>query len=178
MHGSLLLIVLIYVDDIIVTGNAPLLISDLISILNSQFALKELGPISYFLGVEVTSTSIDLHFSQQKYINDLLFWADMSDCKPYPTPMASGPPLSLHAGKLLPDPTIYRSFSGVFQYCTITWPNLSYAVNKLYQFMHAPTTSHWKGLKRLLPYLKATQSHGLSFQSSPDFSLTAYNDAD
>ena len=100
----------------------------------------------------------------------------MHDCKPYPTPMASGPPLSLHDGELLLDPTIYRSFIRALHYYIITRPDLRYVVNRLCQFMHAATISHWKALKCLFRYLKATYSHGLSFQSSLDFSLTVYTD--
>ena len=130
-RGSYMLIVLIYVDDILVTRNHDPLITDLISSLHSQFSLKDLGALSYFLGIEVTCTSTGLLLCQHKYITDLLHRAEMIDCKPYHTPMVAGTPLSVHDGEPLPDPTTYRNFVGALQYCTLTRPDISFLVNHL-----------------------------------------------
>ena len=102
----------------------------------------------------------------------------MTDYKPYHTPIFTGTPLSLHDGQPLLDPTTYRGFVGALQYCTLTRPDISFPINRLCQFMHAPTTTHWQALKHLFWYLKATHSHGISFHSSSDFSLTIYTDVD
>ena len=101
----------------------------------------------------------------------------MLDCKPYHTPMSSGPTLSLYDGQPLSDPSQYRSIVGALQYCTLTWPDINFAVNKVCQFMHSPTSSHWQAIKRILRYLKSTITYGISFQSSSDMSLTCYTDA-
>ena len=94
--STTLIIVLVYDDDIIIMGSDSSLIKQLISSLDSQFALKDLGQLSYFLGLEVHYTSFGLHLSQAKYIKDLLMRANMQDCKPSPTPVSSSPTLSLY----------------------------------------------------------------------------------
>jgi len=80
----------------------------------------------------------------------------MIECKPIATPMASNSNLSLYDGEILQDPSVYRSIVGALQYCTLTRPNISFAINKACQFLHAPTTVHWQAVKRILRYLKGT----------------------
>lgn len=92
--------------------------------------------------------------------------------------MASHPKLSLNSGTRLTDATEYRSAVGSLQYLAFTRPDISYAVNKLSQFMHAPTTDHWSAVKRVLRYLAGTTSHGLYFSRQNPSSLHAYSDAD
>ena len=92
--------------------------------------------------------------------------------------MSSATSLSIHDGDLLLDPTEYRHIVGALQYCTITWPDICFATNKVCQFMHSPTSTHWNAIKRILRYLKGTISHGLTFQGSSDFSLLCYIDSD
>ena len=118
-----------------------------------------------------------VHLSQQKYIKDLLLRASMFDYKSASTPMSTTTSLSLHVGDPLSDPYTYRSIVGALQYCTITRPDISFAVNKVCQFMHAPTTSHCLAIKRILRYLKGTITHGITFQASSDLPLISYSDA-
>lgn len=107
-----MLIVLVYVDKIIVTGSDSSMIQNLIHFWNKNFALKDLGDLSYFLGIQVTPSVDSFHLCQQKYIQDLLLRMDMADCKPASTPMASDTVLSLYDGESLPDPTPYRQVVG------------------------------------------------------------------
>jgi hypothetical protein len=66
----------------------------------------------------------------------------MQGAKPLACPTTSGMKLSLYDGTLLPDPTEYRCVVGALQYCTISRPDISYAVNQLCQFMHNPRDTH------------------------------------
>jgi histone deacetylase 1/2 len=174
--------VLIYVDDILITGSSSQLISDLISKLNTHFALKQLGLVDYFLGIEVHHLpSGALLLNQRKYIRDLLCKTDMDNANPIGSPMASSCRLSKFGSDMLPDPTLYRSTVGALQYATLTRPDIAFSVNKVCQFMAQPLESHWKAVKRILRYLKGTLSHGLLLMPSPTslpFSLRAYSDAD
>ena len=176
--GTDMIIILIYVDDIIVIGSNTVLVHQVVSSLYSQFALKDLGILNYFLGVEVCWQGSSLHLSQTKYIKDLLTRAGLADCKAIATLMTTSHTFSASEGSLLVDPSQYRNIVGALQYCTITRPDISFSVNKLCQFMQSPTDLHWQAVKRLLHYLKGTTSFGLSFHSSSDLQLTAYADAD
>ncbi|MCH82167.1 retrovirus-related Pol polyprotein from transposon TNT 1-94, partial [Trifolium medium] len=174
--------VLVYVDDILITGSAPHLIKDLIDKLNVKFALKQLGEVDYFLGIQVhhkPSGGLLLH--QSKYIKDLLNKTKMENCKPIGSPMVNTCRLSKFGTDTMQDASLYRSTVGALQYATLTRPDIAYSVNKVCQFMAHPLESHWKAVKRILRYLKGTIHYGLLLQpssSSPPFSLRAYSDAD
>ena len=121
---------LLYVDDMVLTGNNSALIQTLITRLSTEFAMKDLGSLHYFLGVEAQHNSQGLFLSQTKYALDLLQCADMVDAKPITTPFVVGHHLSTE-GKLFSDPTLFRSLAGALQYLTITRPDLSFSVNSI-----------------------------------------------
>lgn len=93
--------ILVYVDDIIVTGSDKLLVDRIISNLGTRFSLKDLGDLSYFLGIECTRNNRGLHLMQRKYICDILAKTKMTDAKPVSTPMATIIPSSRFAQVLL-----------------------------------------------------------------------------
>ena len=67
---------------------------------------------------------------------------------------------------------------GALQYLTLTRPDISYAVNKVCQYLHAPSTTHWTAVKRILRYLKFSEGLGLQITKSSSMLVTAYSDAD
>ena len=168
---------LLYVDDMVLTGSNPSLIKTLITWLSNEFAMKDLGSLHYFLGVEVHHNSHDLFLSQTKYTLDLLHHANMVEAKPIITPYVVGQHLSTE-GKLFSDPTLFRSLGGALQYLTITRLDLPFSVNSICQYMHAPTEDHFRALKRILRYVKGTVLHGLQLHRNPYRDLLAYSDAD
>ena len=176
--GSSIIVLLIYADDIIITGSHSALVNSLIDQLHNQFAFKDLGYLSYFLGIQVTCTPSYLHLCQHKYIVDLLHQAQMFDCKHASTLMSTSSSLSLYDGEPLLEPSLNHNIVGALQYCTITRPDISFSVNNVCQFMHSPTTTHWQAVKRILRYLKSTIYHGISLQPSTDLSLSCYIDVD
>lgn len=167
------LFVLVYVDDIIVTGSSNIEIQKLIYSLDTAFSLKDLGNLHYFLGIKVTTTATGLHLSQTKYINDLLKRANMDQSKPLPTPMISRVHLSATNGTPFEDSKQYRSLVGALQYVTITRPEIAFSVNKLSQYMQCPLDQHWKALKRVLRYLKGITTYGLNL-----LNLIGFSDSD
>ena len=168
---------LLYVDDIIITGNNSLAISDIISQLSTAFELKDLGPLRYFLGFQIDYKKVGLFVHQHKYITDLLHKFQMTNCKAARTPIATTPPLSTDNNDALCDPTPFRSLVGALQYATFTCPDITFAVNRVCQFMHKPSTVHFVVAKRILCYLKGTLHKGVLFQPGP-LALTAFTDAD
>jgi histone deacetylase 1/2 len=89
----------------------------------------------------------------------------MTKCTSMPTPLSSSEPLSLVDGSLL-GPIQYRSIVGGLQYLTLTRSDIYFSVNKVCQFIHAPTTTHWSAVKRILRYIKGTLQVGLTFKRS------------
>lgn len=143
----------VYVDDIILTGPDSHALNKFVAHIAGRFALKDLGPLTYFLGVEVIPHTQGLFLSQKKYVVDLLKRTNMLDAKPVSTPMVPDSSLTLHSGTLIDNPTDYRAAVGGLQYLTLTRPDVAFTVNKLSQYMHNPRTTHWAALKRLLRYL-------------------------
>ena len=178
IHGTQIVYILVYVDDIIITGSSTSLVDACIRVLASRFSLKEPSDISYFLGVEVTRTPAGLHLMQRKYIIDLLTKTKMLDAKPVATPMPISPKLTITSGQPMQDPREFRMIMGSLQYLSFTRPDIAYSVNKLSQFMHCPTDEHWQAVKRVLRYLAGTLSHGILFRRDTPLSLHAYSDAD
>ena len=161
--NTLKIFVLVYVDDIIVTGSSHSAIISFIDSLKDQFHIRDLGQLSYFLGVEAQRNNEGLHLRQAKHISDLLDNTKMQGAKPLACPTTSGMKLSLYDATLLPDPTEYRRVVGALQYCTISRPDISYAVNQLCQFMHNPRDTHWMAVKSVLRYLKGTVDYDLYY---------------
>uniref|UniRef100_A0A2N9JB37 Reverse transcriptase Ty1/copia-type domain-containing protein n=1 Tax=Fagus sylvatica TaxID=28930 RepID=A0A2N9JB37_FAGSY len=176
-HGSTTVYLLLYVDDIIITGNNPTAVSDIITQLSTAFELKDLGPLRYFLGLQIEYKKVGLFVHQHKYLTDFLHKFHMTECKAATTPIAPTPSLSTTTTDLLSDPTPYRSLVGALQYATFTRPDIAFAVNRVCQFMHQPSTLHFAAAKRILRYLKGTLDKGVLFQPGP-LALTAFTDAD
>jgi histone deacetylase 1/2 len=124
----------------------------LLTDLQAKFALKDLGDLHYFLGIEVKLMEDGLVLSQQKYTSDILLRAGMSNCKSVSTPISNTEKLSLYDGDNLgpEDSSKYRSMVGALRYLTLTCPDICFAVNKVCQFLHTPTTVHWSAVKRIL----------------------------
>lgn len=165
--------VLIYVDDTIVTGTDSQAISELIPSLQKEFALKDLGPLSYFLGIHATREANGLYLHQSKYILDLLHKSKMVGAKPCNTCCSSGSKLSIFDGSSLADPIEYRHIVRELQYCTLTCPDIAFSVNQLCQFMYSPIDRHWTAVKHVFRYLKAIVDHGLHYSKS-SLQLNAY----
>ena len=178
--SGIMVFVLVYVDDIIVTSSSHHAIATLIHDLNTHFAIKDLGDLHFFLGIEVKKISDGLVLTQEKYASDLLRKFGMEKCKSSPTPLSTSEKLSAHEGDPLgpEDSTRYMSVVGGLQYLTLTRPDISFSVNKVCQYLHAPTTVHWTAVKRILRYVKHTLTIGLTFKRSESSLISAYSDAD
>jgi histone deacetylase 1/2 len=178
--GGVVIFLLVYVDDIIVASSSTAATEALLKDLHADFALKDLGELHYFLGIEVKKASNGILLTEQKYTSDLLHRAGMRNCKPMNTPMSSTDKLSVHDGDLLgpKDETEYRSIVESLQYLTLTRPDISFVVNKVCQFLHKPTMVHWSAVKRILWYLQFTIDMGLQIRKSPSTLVSAFSSAD
>lgn len=178
--GGITIFVLIYVDDIIVASSTHDATKALLQQLGQEFALKDLGELSYFLGIEVNRAHNGIMLTQEKYASDLLKRVGMTDCKPVTTPLAVNEKLSASEGTPLGpnDATQYRSIVGALQYLTLTRPDLAFPVNKVCQFLHCPTAIHWAAVKRILRYVKQSIKVGLKIEKSDSLLVSGFSDAD
>jgi hypothetical protein len=119
--GGITMFLLVYVGDIIVARSSQVVVAALLEDLRVNFALKDLGPLHYFLGIELKQDCDGLHLSQSKYVADILKRAGMTHCKPVMTPLAVSNKLSIHAGNPLDaeETTKYRSIVRALQYVTL-----------------------------------------------------------
>lgn len=176
--GDSITVVLLYVDDMVITGNNETAISDLKKFLNSCFKIKDLGPLKYFLGIEVARSKAGITICQRKYTLDILEEAGLLGAKPATVPMEPDLVLMERGSEALKDPTRYRRLVGKLIYLTISRPEITYSVNTLSQFMQEPKIHHLKATHRLLQYLKAAPGQGLLFSSNGPLHLAGYCDAD
>lgn len=178
-QGGVTIYMLINVDDIILSSSSPRAAQYLIAALRREFAVKDLGDLHYFLGIEVVRSRDTITLKQAKYASDLLTKEGMMSCKHVSTPMCTSEKLCRDEGaKLSEETTRYRSVVGALQYLTLTRPDISFAVNKVCQYMHSPTEQHWGAAKRILRYVKGTMQLGLKISQSSSSLLSAFSDAD
>ncbi|XP_052479531.1 uncharacterized mitochondrial protein AtMg00810-like [Gossypium raimondii] len=171
-------VLLVYVDDIILTGNSLSEITKVKAYLDQQFRIKDLGELKYFLGLEVALTTAEIHLSQRKYALEILQDSEFMDCTPAKTPLASKSKLTSDSGALLHDVTSYRQLVGRLIYLTLARPDLAFVVQQLSQFMDKPIDQHLQAAHRILRYLKACPSNGLFYRSSSPLDLRAFSDSD
>ncbi|GJZ32916.1 uncharacterized mitochondrial protein-like protein [Tanacetum coccineum] len=100
-------------------GNNQTTIDHIIKNLSRTFAVKDMGYLSYFLGIEITPKDSDLHLSQKKYILEILEKAGLSQAKPVKTPITTTTNLALGDSPLFEDPVRYRQIVGSLQYATL-----------------------------------------------------------
>ena len=178
--GKITIYLLVYVDDIIVASSSQEAVTKLLEDLKQEFDLKDLGDLHYFLGIEVKKISNGILLCQEKYASDIIKRVGMHNCKPVSTPLSTSEKLSIEEGEKLgqEDSTRFRSIVGALQYLTLTQPDLSFPVNKVCQFLHAPTTCHWSAVKRILRYLQYTAGTGLKIEMCKSMMVSAFSDAD
>ncbi|KAK8560971.1 hypothetical protein V6N13_026406 [Hibiscus sabdariffa] len=168
---------LVYVDDIVITGNDDVEVQEVISSLNKEFSLKDLGELNYFLGIEVSYDDDGLVLSQKKYIRELLLRSGLEAAKGLPTPMISNLQLSNNIGSPIDNVTAYRSIVGALQYIVVTRPEIAFAVNRVCQFMQRPLDTHFQAVKRILRYLQGTIDFGLRFSPTTRLDITVFANA-
>jgi histone deacetylase 1/2 len=171
---------LIYVDDTIVSSSSSAETDALLKVLRAEFALKDLGDLHYFLSIEVHQVDDDIVLNQFKYAQDVHSRIGMTHCSGSPTPLCSSEKIKTRERNMLgpEDFTNYRSMVGALQYLTLTGPDIFYVVNKVCQYLPAPTTLHWTAAKRILRFVKHTLIMGLTFMKYNSTLVSGFSDAD
>ncbi|RVW75073.1 Retrovirus-related Pol polyprotein from transposon RE1 [Vitis vinifera] len=151
-----IVVLLVYVDDIVITSSNSTLLGQLKTHLFESFHMKDLESLTYFLGLELSlqgATSVD-------------------------TPMELNVKLRKEEGDSLADPSLYRKLVGSLVYLTITRSDIFFAVQQVSQFLQTPRHLHLAAVHRIIHYVQGTSTHGLFFPIGNSTRLAAYNDAD
>lgn len=175
-----ILIIIIWVDDIILASNSNALINEFKQSICSRFNMKDLGKLSWFLGIEFAIDNECIKMSQTKCINKMLKRFNMLDSNPKTIPCdPSISNLKSTDSNELTDNKFYREIVGSLIYImSCTRPDICFAVTKLSQFMHNPTTAHLNAAKNVLKYLKGTATFSLNFTKTNSFELKGFTDSD
>lgn len=179
---SKILIIALYVDDLLILGNCQADIAEIKDELNKRFEMKDLGPASFMLGIEITRERAKrkVWITQRDYTSEVLNRFRMKDCRAVSTPMDKSTLGTLdsesdHASENIP----YRQAIGSLIYLvSCTRPDLAFTVHRLSQYLANPKDYHWTAVKRALRYVWTTRNHGILYDGSQSASLTGYADSD
>jgi Reverse transcriptase (RNA-dependent DNA polymerase) len=170
--------ILVYVDDIIITGDNLEEIKRAKVQLKENFNIKDLGLLKYFLGIEIARSPKGLFISQRKYALNLLKETEKLGCKPVSTPIDSKYKLNTEDGEPLNDINYFQRLVGRLIYLTVTRLDISYSVSQISKFMHALQTTHVNVIDRILRYLKGTPRKGIWIKNNKSNDVCGYSDAD
>ena len=169
----------VYVDDLIVTGENPGEIDLFKKQMTSEFDMSDLGLLSFYLGIEVEQQKDHITIKQSSYAKKVLAQFGMADCNSTKFPMSPGVKLDEDKQGVSVDSTGYRKVIGCLRYLLHTRPDLSFSVGMASRFMEKPTLMHQRAVKQILRYLKGTVDYGLVYtQEGKQEVLVGYSDSD
>ena len=168
---------LLYVDDLFLRGEHEL-IKYARRILATEFEMKYLGMMHYFLGMEVWQNASEIFLGQGKYAIDILKKFEIIECKAITTPMASKLKLLCDASSESINATMYHQMIGSLICPTNMRPDICFVVNTLSQFLTYTRHVHLVTAKHVLGYLKGTVDHGLKYDTNQKINLHVYVDSD
>ena len=177
MDGEDSIILVMYVDDLFITGEERLIGRCKVG-LATKFKMKDISLMHYFLGMEVWQEDGRVFLEQGKYAHDILQRFQMLDCRPMATPRTTNFWKLLASESELVDATLYRQLIGSLMYLVNTRPDLSFAVNTLSQFMVEPQRVHWTTAKHMLRYIAGTVDYGFEYIRGDGVRLVGYSDSD
>eukprot|EP00253_Pinus_taeda_P006143 PITA_06143 len=149
-----ILIVVLYVDDIIFTGNDDYLIKNFKTVIKEEFEMTDMGLLKYFLEIEVDQNENGIFISQEKYANEVLERFNMQESKETITPTVMGLKLNKEDKSKDFDPSLYKSIVGNLMYLIATRPDIMHVVSLISRFMEWPKEAHWQTTKKILRYVK------------------------
>ncbi|VVT58442.1 uncharacterized protein SAPINGB_P006210 [Magnusiomyces paraingens] len=177
--GSTMVIIALYVDDLLISGNSSEVIAKTKSSLSSMFKMKDLGPVEQFLGMRVKQSPYHITVDVSRYIFDMLEEFGMQNCSSVKTPLPTRDLSDFSESDSATDASMYRSIIGKLIYAAnCARPDLAVAVSFLCRYMQNPKSIHMEAAKHTLRYLKGTAELGLEYRAQKVYKLVGYSDAD
>ena len=173
-----ILIVSVYVDDLIYTGDDAEMMNDFKCSMMQVFEMTDLGKMRYFLGIEVMQQNCGIFINQKRYAVEILKRFGMMESREVSSPMVPGSKLSKDENGIRIDESYFKQIIGSLMYLSSTRPDLVYSVSLISRYMSNPTETHLQAAKRILRYLKGTSDYGIMYKRSSSTDLIAYTDSD
>eukprot|EP00794_Sanderia_malayensis_P001728 gene1728-1926_t len=175
--GEKKVFILIKVDNLIIAASDNETMNETKMMLQERFKMKDLGKLSYFLGIEFEQGDDFVEMTEKRYLSKVLERVQMSNRKPKNTPSEQKLDFS---GESKCDATLYREAVGSLIYAiTCTRPDLCWVVSKLSQNFSNPQQGHWTAVKHVLRYVKGTLEYELCYRKSREkLAIQGYSDAD
>ena len=175
--SSGIILLAMYVYDIVIPRSDSKGISSLNSFLQSQFHMKDLGMLRYFLGIEVMRSKHGIFVSQRKYVLDLLSETGNLGVKPCSSPMVPGVYLT-REGETFEDPKRCRRLVRKLNYLIVTRLDIAHSVNVVSRYMSSPIVDHWAAVEQILCYLKRVPGCVILYSNHGHNRLECFTDAD
>lgn len=176
--GDIQIHVLVYVDDLIISGNDSEAVDKFKKYLSSCFHMKDLGVLKYFLGIEVARSAAGISLCQRKYALDIIAECRLLGSRPTTFPTDLNHKLGSSTSPPLEEGEQYRRLVGRLIYLSFTRPDLAYAVHVLSQFLQKPRQDHWDAALRVVRYLKNSPGQGILLRADSELTLSGWCDSD
>jgi hypothetical protein len=173
-EGAERLVVVVYVDDLVITGTSRSNIQTFKAEMTKAFKMSDLGLLSYYLGIEVKQDELGITLSQERYANKILDLSGFADCNSCDVPMQAKLKLSRKDDSPCVDATKYRSLVGKLRYLVNTRPDLAFSVGYVSRFMEEPHMEHFAAVKQILRYIAGTRSWGLFYPRKNEKKLNCW----
>ena len=172
-------LVLVYVDDVLVTGSSLELIARTKADLKTRFEMTDSGKCAFVLGIELLDGADgSVKMCQRRYVDDILKRFGMEDCKAVASPVDMSSRLVSSDAATKVDAPFREAVGALMHLTTATRPDIAYAVGYVSRFMENPQEDHWIAVKRILRYLQGTKTHGINYKPSDKIDFRGYSDAD
>ncbi|KAG3129934.1 Retrovirus-related Pol polyprotein from transposon TNT 1-94 [Phytophthora cactorum] len=171
--------VLVYVDDVLITGSSPELISRTKTDLKTRFEMTDSGKCVFVLGIElVDGPDGSVTMCQRRYVDDILKRFGMDECKAVVSPVDMSTRLVPSDAATKVNAPFREAVGALMHLMTATRPDIAYAVGYVSRFMENPQEEHWVAVKRIFRYLQGTKTHGICFKPGDNIDFRGYSDAD
>ena len=173
-----LVLVALYVDDLLIAAASPRLVSQVKRQLQSVYAMKDLGPVNKFLGMNVSQTKDHIALALTDYIVSAASASEIQVSKPVYTPLSPTTDYNDSSSPLVADIKQYQAIIGQLMFIANTGrPDVAYSVSLLSRFMQAPRQVHLRAAHRVFQYLYTTRTHRLVYRSGSPLQVVIYSDA-